>query len=188
MAKKPITNDDFSEEDMNGISFGQYCEENMESNDIRDLYANESPAKIQSTPLQVNSIDDFLFPIKINHRELSFSSIKIGKSMVKCLSIKNASENDIGVKIKVIGNGFTVSPHGELQMSAMKEETFEVKFQPIAVGPGFGKLIFAIIIAYDPLGKNIKQTPKISNLKLIGFLINIKVPENIEKSKIQMGI
>ncbi|CRK90389.1 CLUMA_CG004070, isoform A [Clunio marinus] len=137
-------------------NYGLIQPENVFTSPARSLRTsgNSSPfsshGELKRTSSQLSNGSEFhddVLPIKIqkSSRKLSWSSVKLNHSSSNSISIQNGSNKKLSLRVKVQGNGFSVTPSDDFRMIPNEARTFEVKFHPINVGPSRGQLIFELI-------------------------------------------
>lgn len=89
---------------------------------------------------------DDVLPIKMkkSQKKLSWESVKLYQTVSKTVSIQNGSHKKLPLRVKVQGQGFSVTPSDDFRMIPNEARTFEVKFCPNAVGASCGQLIFEL--------------------------------------------
>lgn len=89
---------------------------------------------------------DDVLPIKIKktQNKLSWESVKLYHAVSKTFSIQNGSHKKLPLRVKIQGQGFSVSPGDDFRMIPNEARTFEVKFCPTSIGASRGQLIFEL--------------------------------------------
>jgi hypothetical protein len=105
---------------------------------------------LKRTASQLSTGSEFheeILPLRIKktHRKISFESVKLNKKSTRTVTIQNASNKKLSLRVKIQGAGFTVSPREDFRMTSNEARSFEVAFSPSVVGAARGELTFELM-------------------------------------------
>lgn len=86
--------------------------------------------------------NDGKFPLKANTSELTWECVKLRKSVIKSIVVKNASEKKLSLKMEVFGPGFQIASSGADKESVILQghecRTIFITFCPTVIGKAIG--------------------------------------------------